>query len=424
MPEQAVDVLKGATKKWLEILTGDGLFTELQAVLDQVTAKARYTPSAGDMFRFARFSIADPKMVILAMDPYPKLGVADGLALSTCGDTCPVTLARVFKLLETDGLIPSVPGISAACPRPYDLSYLAAQGVILLNCALTVEVDKPGSHIKIWQPWMDRVFTRLAATLPRDTPICLWGTDAQSKAPLFEGHRILKWCHPVAMQRPSFSECDHLRELAKLHPDMVWDPRKTETHFYTDGAAKGNQFTSTRASLGVACTAGLMAGRTWSKQLQTVTIPGPQPKKSKTGVGNSGVRRADGIWDVEARPTNIRAEGAALIRALELALSLPEQFASVIHTDSKLWMMDMLGAEGGKGYMIDWLERGVPWTSKSNSDLCEKIWVLWSRAMKRGNIRLHFVNAWHDRERPADGTDDLVWWLGNQAAERAAESAL
>jgi uracil-DNA glycosylase len=421
----AVDALKGCTKKWLEIFRGEGMLEELQVLLGHATARS-FLPRASDIFTFARHTIAAPKAVILAMDPYPAAGLAHGLAFSALSGVCPTSLARIWSVLYENKLIRSKPTATDENPRPHDLTYLAAQGVILINCALTVEPGKPGSHIRLWQPWMDKVIGRLSRALPDETIWCLWGSDAQKKADFIEPrHTILKWCHPVAMQKPSFSECDHFLTISKKFPGLVWDPLRTDTHFYTDGAAKGNQFRTTRASWGVACTRGLMADREWAGELETKTIIGPIPTKSKTGVCNAHLVRADGLADVEARPTNIRAEAAALIRAMRLALSLPAQFASVIHTDSKLWIHDMLGVGNERqGYIPNWVERGSKWTSHANADLCEEIWELYKRTEARGNIRFQFVNCWHDRPRPAEGTQDLEWWLGNRAAEEAAESAL
>lgn len=412
----AEDVLKGCTKRWLDVLVKDDMLEQLQTTLDAI-AHTRFAPPARDMFSFARYSLGDVKVVIIGMDPYPKAGQAHGLSFSTLDDACPASLQRILKVWEREKLIEYVPGVSKAVPHPYDLSYLSKQGFIWLNCALTVEIGAPGSQIKTWQPYMDRVISRLSAALGDKVMWCLWGKDAQAKAPLIRSGKILRWCHPVAMERPSFSECDHFRKIADLYPDLVWDPRKTETHFYTDGAGKNNQSKDCYASWGVVCRRGLMAGRSWSGQTVLKTIVGPIPKRTKkTGEIRKYKELGGGLAEVEARPTNIRAEGEALIRALELALSLTP-YKSIIHSDSKFWIDDML-----QGYIPDWVERGVKFTSKANSDLLERIWPLWQRASAAGT-RFQFVNAWHDRDRP-EGGDDLEWWLGNRAAEEAAESAL
>ena len=50
----------------------------------------------------------------------------------------------------------SVGGESADLTKNGDLTYLADQGVLLLNTSLTVRQSKAGSHAKIW-----REFTKL-----------------------------------------------------------------------------------------------------------------------------------------------------------------------------------------------------------------------------------------------------------------------
>lgn len=385
--------LRGATKKWLDILARDGMLERLLPVLEKVTAR-NYTPR--DMFAFARYSLAAVKVVILVTEPemHP--------------DSFAASMHRVW--LAT--------GLVETPPTTWDLSHLAAQGIFLIPCALTVEVNKPGSHIKAWQAWMDTVIQRLSAELP-STTWCLWG-DADRKRDLISArHTVWTAVHPL---HPEFAQCDHFTKIAACHPGIVWDASHAETHFYTDGAAKNNQSRECRAAWGVACTRGLMAGRTWQGVTQTRTIVGPRPKTTKsTGETRKFRPLAGGLVEIEARPTNIRAEAEALIKALALASRLPVPFTSVIHTDSKFWMTDMLGVGRERGYMQDWRDRGSPWTSHANSDLCEALWSAWDRAQAR--CQLHFVNAWHDRARPLEA-EDLEWWLGNQAAERAAESAL
>lgn len=437
-PVPLADMLRGCTKKWIEVLTAGAAAVELKTVLDTVTVRRHY-PAAADIFAFARYSLVEAKFVILAMDPYPQPGVAHGLAFSSRGATCPTSLARIWSVLREQGLIKAVPSFDEKkMPEPHNLEHLAVQGGILLNCALTVEPQKPGSHIRLWQNYMDGVIRRLSAALPEGAIWCLWGSDAQKKEALInDRHQVLKWCHPTAMTDPSFAQCDHFTRISEKWP-IVWDPTATATHFYTDGAGKNNQKTACRASWGVVCTKGLYKGRDWGDLTLTKTIVGPEPKAPKAskklnimGEKRDYKMRPDGLADIEARPTNIRAEGEALVKAMRVALGLPRRTPVTIHTDSKFWMTDMLGEssereEHGepKAYMREWQAQGIPWIHRANSDLTEAMWDAYTRVKEAGNIRLRFVNCWHDRKRPADGTQDLEWWLGNKAAEERAEAEL
>ena len=57
-----------------------------------------------------------------------------------------------------------------------NLSYLSSQGVLLLNAALTVEKDKPGSHLEIWAPFTNYLLSEIIATT--GVPVLYLGSQA------------------------------------------------------------------------------------------------------------------------------------------------------------------------------------------------------------------------------------------------------
>ncbi len=116
-------------------------------------------------------------------------------------------------------------------------------------------------------------------------------------------------------------------------------------------------------------------------------------------------------------PTNIRAEGWAIVKALELAQQkIPSNVSVRIYSDSHFWIVDMVTQ-----YIPDWIENDVAFTDKKNSDIVGRIWDL---VQKLNNVRFVFVRAWHDRKQPAADTDDYYHWNGNRLAERTAERSL
>ena len=127
------------------------------------------------------------KAVILGQDPYHTPGKADGLAFSI-PEGFPGrldSLGNIFKELEDD--------LKATRTRT-DLSDWAAQGVLLLNTALTVPEGQPKAHAKLgWSELTRQVISRLA-----DTPraFLLWGKPAQAFSPAEPGHLVLTSAHP------------------------------------------------------------------------------------------------------------------------------------------------------------------------------------------------------------------------------------
>ncbi|SCY60820.1 uracil-DNA glycosylase [Paracoccus tibetensis] len=110
------------------------------------------------------------RVVILGQDPYPTPGHANGLAFSVTPETpLPRSLANIFAELRDD---------LGACPATGDLSQWAAQGVLLLNTALSVAPGTAGAHAG-WG-W-DRLARQAVAEAQRHGPLAflLWGNHAR-----------------------------------------------------------------------------------------------------------------------------------------------------------------------------------------------------------------------------------------------------
>lgn len=146
------------------------------------------------------------KVVLLGYCPYHTfyrgVPVADGLAFS-----CSITgkqqpsLQKFVEGIEKD----AYNGLNLEYDKKMsDLSYLAKQGVLLLNSSLTVEKDKPGSHQELWKPFTKYVLEECLAY--KGIPVVFIGKDAQkfqkSVSPLTHGYSF-KIEHPAAAARMS-----------------------------------------------------------------------------------------------------------------------------------------------------------------------------------------------------------------------------
>ncbi|MBY6005969.1 uracil-DNA glycosylase [Salipiger bermudensis] len=129
------------------------------------------------------------RVVILGQDPYPTPGHAHGLAFSAEPEVRPLprSLGNIYKELQ---------GEFGASPPNADLRFWAAQGVLLLNTALTVPAGSAGAHAKLgWSRLTAQVLEALS-----DTPraFILWGNHAQGFAKHITGpdHLVLRSAHP------------------------------------------------------------------------------------------------------------------------------------------------------------------------------------------------------------------------------------
>ena len=132
------------------------------------------------------------KVVILGQDPYPNEEHAMGLAFSVPSDvtSLPGSLRNIYKELEDDLGIVRTKG---------SLADWAKQGVLLLNTALTVEANKPGSHSNIgWE----KLTQETIRSLSRDKDglvFILWGNKAQAYKRFItnrDSHMIIESAHP------------------------------------------------------------------------------------------------------------------------------------------------------------------------------------------------------------------------------------
>lgn len=135
---------------------------------------------------------AEVRVVILGQDPYHGAGEAHGLAFSVPnGVRMPPSLRNILREVADD--LQVTPHIET------DLTRWVEQGVLLLNTALSVAPDSPGSHANIgWKPVTDAVIAALGRS---DQPLAfvLWGKHAQGKRSLIphDGrHLLIESVHP------------------------------------------------------------------------------------------------------------------------------------------------------------------------------------------------------------------------------------
>lgn len=131
---------------------------------------------------------AQTKVIILGQDPYHTPGKADGLAFSIPDDFGGRldSLGNIFQEIQAD---------IGQRRNKTSLTDWAAQGVLLLNTALTVPPGQPKAHAKLgWSGLVKEVLDRL-----NDQPraFILWGAPAAAYAKHLDAHHlIIKSAHP------------------------------------------------------------------------------------------------------------------------------------------------------------------------------------------------------------------------------------
>lgn len=149
------------------------------------------------------------KVVIIGQDPYHEPGQAMGLSFSVPETVkVPPSLINIYKEIadEYDTRINMDSG---------DLTYLAKQGVLLLNSILSVRAHEPMSHnIKEYELFFEDVLEVLDK---QKTPLVfmLWGSSARKYKKYLHNpsHLILESAHPspLAANRGGWFKNNHFR---------------------------------------------------------------------------------------------------------------------------------------------------------------------------------------------------------------------
>ena len=82
------------------------------------------------------------------------------------------TLEKFYKGVEDD----LYNGMNLNYEKNPDVSYLAHQGVLMLNAGLTVEMNKAGSHNELWEPFMKYLFQEIFDVVR--VPVIFLGKEA------------------------------------------------------------------------------------------------------------------------------------------------------------------------------------------------------------------------------------------------------
>lgn len=151
----------------------------------------------------------DVKVVIIGQDPYHEPNQAMGLCFSVpSGVKLPPSLKNIIKEIENEYNVPMD-------LNDGDLTYIAKQGVLMLNAFLSVRAHEPLSHnIKEYSLFLKYVLLCIDEI---DTPIVfmLWGGPAKKLIKYIHNPNrlILEANHPspLSANRGGWFGCNHFK---------------------------------------------------------------------------------------------------------------------------------------------------------------------------------------------------------------------
>ena len=210
-------MLKSKDSGWHDLLKGflvsEDFVTIIKTLEGLVNENIRFTPPLRMIFRaFSECPLDKLKVIVVGQDPYPQLGVADGIAFS-CGNTGKpeASLRYIHRAIAK-----TVYDNDNTKDLNVDLVEWSRQGVLMLNTSLTTEVGKIGKHFAIWDPFVKYLIDMLnSRSINAKKPI-VWaflGKKAQELEDLLDDSQIiLRASHPAsaAYAREKMWDCNDI----------------------------------------------------------------------------------------------------------------------------------------------------------------------------------------------------------------------
>ena len=184
---------------------------EADRILRKLSASNRVIcPQLQNVYKAFRLCPFDNlRVVILGQDPYPNK-MATGIAFANPKDTAEKDYSPSLEVLKESVINYTIPHRTTTFDP--SLEKWEAQGVLLLNAALTCELGRAGSHSLMWRPFI-RSFLINLSKHSCGIVYVLMGTQAQG----FEMFINKQANHVIRIRHPSY----YARTKTKM-PSDIW----------------------------------------------------------------------------------------------------------------------------------------------------------------------------------------------------------
>lgn len=176
---------------------------------------SKICPQKKDIFKAFRLCSFDHlKVIVLGLDPYPDIYKgkprATGIAFANSSDVPENEISPSLEILKESVIDYTLP--HGTINFDTSLEKWEAQGVLLLNSALSCEVGRVGSHTLLWRPFIKSLLSNLS-NYHTGIVYVLMGTVAQG----FEPYINKQFNHIVKIRHPSW----YARQKERM-PSDVW----------------------------------------------------------------------------------------------------------------------------------------------------------------------------------------------------------
>ena len=213
---------------WLEIFQENNseltdIYRKIEDLKSQYGSLKVY-PEKNNIFKaFQLCPFKETKVIIIGQDCYHGPGQANGLCFSVNENIPhPPSLKNILKEMKDDINIDKMSS---------DFTYLANQGVLLLNSSLTVHEKLAGSHLEIWEKFTDNIIEYISNNSKIDLVFILWGNYAKNKKKLIDNrHYVIEGTHPSPLSanrggffgKKYFSKTNQFLKSRK-YKEIIWN---------------------------------------------------------------------------------------------------------------------------------------------------------------------------------------------------------
>lgn len=184
---------------WMKVLNKQ----EILRIMDKLKTinPNSLCPSMKNIFKaFELCNYYECKAVFIGQDPYPQMGVSTGILFGNNTDTKENNLSPSLKIIKEAAINFEFPHYGIIFDNT--LESWAKQGILMINSALTCEVNKVGSHVMLWRPFITK-FLKLMSINTTGIIYVLFGKQAQTLTPYINkrSNHIIEVEHPAYFAR-------------------------------------------------------------------------------------------------------------------------------------------------------------------------------------------------------------------------------
>lgn len=195
---------------WIRVINQKELNTVI-GTMNRIYSSKKVCPAAENVFRaFDLCPYNELKVVFVGQDPYPQKDVATGILFGNKADVPEDELSPSLKVVKEAAVNLEVPHNSIIFDQT--LESWARQGILMINSALTVEMNKVGSHTMLWRPFISSLLKNISETNPGLIYV-LFGSQAGTFHPYIKTGTVIKVPHPAY----------NARTETKMNPELFTD---------------------------------------------------------------------------------------------------------------------------------------------------------------------------------------------------------